>query len=487
MPTKKTSKKAAPKPRAKKSTTPPPVLGAPRRYSFNVLSEEGGDLVDKVTQGMHDHFGKLRHKTTDFQSAANVRSQMMPLRHFALQRLFGSSGLAEKSLFEIIGPEGVGKTTLILNLMGYAMKVGCPCYFQNTETKELLADRVRRCLSSNKAEAKLMHERLRRDKAHSLDESIEKLEAAIAFYRGKKGEKKDKRAVPMDTPIIAAIDVWGKLMGEGEAAGYYGYGSDLNASDVKKTLKAVGEGSNMQHSKFAQAWCRRLPAWLEENNVILIISSHQNDKVDMGRGGGVTMAADVAAQYNKTKIGGRAFNQTSSYQVIITRQGLLKNAQKEIIGKTLNIRVDKNSYGPGDRKMAYDLITEGLMDTETFQQEALDFDREFARWLVSSKLLGTTVESGRFYSKQLGVDGVTASELYRAFESNTEVWNFLGAHLGIVGYDFAAEKLREELKSSPPIPDDTLPDPPPDDEDELPAPPPDEPEITNGQSSAPVN
>ena len=464
----------------KKTTKPTPnAPGAPRRYSFDILSDEGEEVMETITRGVHDHFSKKKFKSTDFKSAAQVRSSMLPLRHMMLQWAFGSFGLAEKSMVEIIGPEAIGKTTLILNLMGFGMKVGCPCYFQNTETKELPLERIKRCLSENKREADIMLNRLRRDSAHSLKESIEKLEAAVSFYRGKLGDKKSKRAVPLDTPIIAAIDVWGKLMGDGEAAGFYGYGSDMSSADVKKKLKEVGEGSNLQHSQFAAAWCRRLPAWLEENNVILIVSSHQNEKIDMGGGGGASfIPADVKAMYNKTKIGGRAFNQTASYQIILGKRAALKNTQNEIIGKTIQMRVDKNSYGPSDRKIEYDLVSEGLQDTETFQQSALDFDRSFARWLVSKKLLGATVESGRFSAKQLGVEGVTATELYSALQANDEMLNFLGAHLGIDGYNFDVEKAKEALQEAPAI---ELPEPP---EDELPSPPEDEQEGPNGESDA---
>ena len=463
----------------KKKATTPTVPGAPRKYSFDILSEEGEEIVETMTQVVHAHFGAKKHKSTSFQSAEQVRSSKMPLRHIMLQWLFSTYGLAEKTMLEIIGPEGCGKSTFILTLMGYAMKAGCPCYFQNTETKELSPDRMMRCLSDNIAESKVMLNRLLHDTAHSLDESIEKLEAAVEFFRGRLGDKKSKRKVPLDTPIMIAVDVWSKLMAAGEAAGFYDYGSDLTDAAVKKTLKAVGTGSNMGHSKFAAAWCRRLPAWLEKNNVLLIISSHQNDKVDMGAAGAASfIPADVKAMYNKTKIGGRAFNQTSAYQVIIGRKAKLKNSQQEIVGQTLQMRVDKNSYGPSDRKIEYDLISEGLADTETFQQSALDFDRSFARWIVSKKLLGASVTSGLFTSTQLGVTGVTATALCRALESDTAALNHLGAHLGIEGYDFEVEQAVEALQEAPAI---ELPEPP---VEELPAPPEDEQEGTDGESNA---
>lgn len=475
---KTTRKPAASKKKADKGAAL--ATGAPRRYSFDILSEEGGDVVENVTRSVHSHFAAKKHKSTSFMSAAQVRSSMLPLRPFLMQWVFGSFGIAEKSLFEVIGPEGVGKSSLAYHMIGWGMKAGCPAYFQNTETKELPVDRIKRCLSSDKKEAEIMLNRLRRDSAHTLAESVEKLETAVATFRGRiASDKKTRRAVPLDTPIIAVIDVWGKLMGPAEAAGFYAYGADLNDADIKKKLKEVGQTSNLQHAKFAQGWCRRLPAWLEANNVILIITNHQNEKVDMAGGGGGKTAtfipADAVAMYNKTKIGGRAFNQTSSYQVIIVRKALLKDSQKNIIGKTLTLRVDKNSYGPSDRRIEYDLVSEGLQDTESTQQQALDFERAFCRWLVTKKLLDVTVSEEKYTSKQIGVDSVSAQELCRVFDTRDDLKNWLGGHLQINGYDYSVDSVKAELKDAAPI------------EEEMPAPPEDDPTMSEGGESGEGN
>ena len=40
-----------------------------------------------------------------------------------------------------------------------------------------------------------------------------------------------------------------------------------------KSLEELGTGTNFEHAKYAQKWCRTLPSWLSSNNVILNMAS----------------------------------------------------------------------------------------------------------------------------------------------------------------------------------------------------------------------
>ena len=280
------------------------------------------------------------------------------------------------------------------------------------------------------------------DKARSLDELVEKIEDYAETMRKTVG-------VPKDTPLIISVDPWSKLMNLDESAGYYNYADNMGAVKAKK-FKDTGTGTKLGHSQFAHAWCRRLPSFLEENNIVLLMVHHQNAKIDMGGGGASFMTPEMGALYNKTKIGGKAFDQNASIQLILARKGLVKDSTGAIRGTEVNCRVAKNSFGPDNRKFSYEIRTDGFRDTDTYQEPAINFADTTAKWMVDSSYLDIRSESKRFSSKILGVNGVTASELINLFEADTGgSKSKLGAALGIEGYDKTVDNILAEVGDDP--------------------------------------
>ena len=480
-PVKAKSKKAATKTTPVLSRRSVASLATPRAYSFDILASENDDFVERTRESLETIRSKRTNRTAGFCAVSEIRQAMLPIRDFFMQHALGMYGFPQNALIDIIGPEGVGKSSLAFLLLGWALQSGCPCYYQETEGKQLPPDRILRMLSQDPKMAVRMLSRIGRDQVHSLPLSVEYFEDWVDSMRGR-GSKQGRESmnVPMDTPIIAVVDSWSKLMNSGEAAGFYDAGDHMS-EEAKKKYKAVGEGSNLGHAKFAQDWCRRLPYYLVENNVILIIIEHQNEKVSMSQSPAgqkaaptfTQMSAETSAIFNKTKRGGRAFNQNSAIQLILARKSLAKFPDGKASGIIVRMRVDKNSFGPGGRVIEYEMRNEHRHDTDTYLEPAIQFHDSMAKWFADDKLCGTTVYQKRYTSDEIGVTSVAASEFCAAFHANTALVNRLGQQLKMEGYVDIVDRVLQQIAdgdqptedpkptpSVPPLPPTTPPVPP---------------------------
>lgn len=259
--------------------------------------------------------------------------------------------------------------------------------------------------------------------------------------RGKEtGGRKASISIPMHVPLIVVIDPWGKLMSKDEAAGFYDFGK--NMSDKEKSLL---DASNMGHSKASHRWARRLPYILGNMNVTLILVQHQNTKVDMS-GKASPMAGDAGTLYNNTKVGGKGFDQLDSMQIILGRKGLVKNSAGDKIGKTIQARMHKNSWGAESRVIEYDLINDQYKDVPPSEtspgrlDRVIRFERWTAEWLAENKALDVTIKMRRVTCPSLNLTGVTYTEFMDTLKANPEVLNNLRKQLRIQGfYDALAD------------------------------------------------
>jgi len=386
-----------------------------------------------------------KNQTIGFKSIAEIRESFaFPLKHFLLQQAVGQYGIPGGKIIDIIGAEGIGKTTLVMQLLGWAMDVGCPALYVECEAKQIPPARVMRALHPNIIRSYKMLQRLRVESVNSLDHMWQVIKDFVYVARGSRGDK-DTPRVPMHVPIVIAVDPWSKLLNPDEAAGFYNYAD--NMSDVKKKkFKEINEGSNLGHAKWAHKWCRLLPSFLKQYNVTLMIVHHQNDKIDMGGGGASSyMSAEASALYNKTRIGGKAIHQNTALTLILSRKGLSKNGSGEIVGNLISARVAKNSLGPDNGKFFYELRTNNFQDSELNLDPALNMNIGFATLCAENKWLSTSVKGSKFSSPVLGVSEVSADEFYEAFDNNQAIKIKLGKDLGINGYIDIVDNVKETM------------------------------------------
>lgn len=412
--------------------------GRKSNYGFNFM-DEAETIKEQVQKTVHTISARRKNKSTGFKSLDEVRREMLPMKDFPVQYLTGNYGIPEKSLIEILGAGGVGKSTLCHYLEGQAVLAGCPVYHQECENKPLKSKHVARIVHKDKALARKITKAIHFDKARSLEESWEKLIDWIEIMRGKRSDSKVE--IPIHVPLLAVIDPWGKLMSPDEAKGNYDYGDNM-----KEKAKDMMTASNLGHAKAAHRWVRQLPHIMDTNNVTLILVQHQNDKINMTAMRGPAMDAETSAMHNITKVGGNAFNQLDSMQIIVGRKGLVKSSSGDNIGKTIKLRMHKNSYGPESRVIEYDLINDGFVDTETTQSPVIRFERWFSEWMTEKGYIGSKITAKRVTCDTLGLTGATYTEFYDTFHANEEVLAKVAMNLKIDGYDLEWD---EDMKTIP--------------------------------------
>ena len=437
-------------PTASAVTGAPPVdlkiPAAEMQYGFDIMDGEE-DVNDSIERVLTSVVGRRKNQTIGFSRLADVRESMLPLKNFYLQWALGIYGIPEGCMMDIIGAEGIGKTTLVFQIMGWAMDSGCPAFYIECENKQLPARRILRALHPDKKRADKMLKRIRRSQVNSLEHLEQEIMDYVNAARGTTTLKEAKH-VPHRVPIVIVVDPWSKLLNADESKGFYNYGENMTDANKAK-FKASGEASNMGHAKWAQAFCRRMPYFLRKNNVILILVHHQNDDVDMGAKKGGPALPQVWKDLNNTKkIGGRAFNQNAAIQLILARNGEEKNAAKTTIGRNVALKVHKNSYGPDKRQIGYTIRTDDFEDTDEFYEPAISFDEQMANWMAINKYYGTSLSSKRFTCEMLDVISVKGKGLCDAFNANVELKNKLGNVLGIEGYIDTVEEIRKSFATS---------------------------------------
>jgi len=407
---------------------------APRKSSgFNFLDDEG--YIEQVKESLMDLRSK-RKDVTIIQSYAEVGREYIDLpNHFLWQAATNMRGLPHRSLIEIIAEDGIGKTSLIFTLLGACMARGCPSMYVETETKHMDNDRVARCMSENPELGRKLMGKTSTSWTDNVVSAVEIIEDWVTTMR-------TRMKVPITTPLVVALDSFSKLMSQSEAVGrsMFKPGSTAAArgKSGKKKKSGTNEGSNLGHAKFAAAWCRGLPTWLNQNNVVLLVVSHQNAKVDMNAMPGFSMGAEQGKLYNRTKIGGGAFNQNASLQIILAAGAAITNGSDKV-GYKVRCNVIKNSFGAKNVKFEYDLVQHPFLDDPDadYWQPVLWFDQSTAQWLAMNGLLGVKESDKRYSSEELGVRGASARELMQAIHADPATIERLGSMLGVKGYSQA--------------------------------------------------
>jgi len=405
-----------------------------RTSAFNILDASHDEFVQDTQTALSKIRAARKNQPTGFKTMHGVQRAMAPYRDISFQWLVGSRGITEGTLMEIIGPEGLGKTTLAFWLMGGAMLAGIPCAYQETEGKPITTEWALRALHSDRKIAQTMLDRIGvYNDVNVLSQMNTNMVDWAALLRGTR-KSADAQTVPKSTPILMVVDTMSKIMAPGEAAGVVDYG-DLMSEAKKRNKKGVNEGSNLEHAKWHAAWCRRLPHFLAENNIILILISHQTTKVDMTAKPGRSFGGSTSGLFNKSKLGGSAINQNAAMQLILAYKGLAKNSAGEKIGRYVKARCDKNSFGPTGRVMDWILQDEGLVDTAETVGQGLRFEETLANFMADNSYFGTTVSRKRYTCDKIKAEGVTALEFKALLDADEKATAELGALLNIRGYD----------------------------------------------------
>lgn len=417
----------------------------------HAVRETMAKLTDRVRTGA----------TLTYDALPSNRTRMIPLNDVTLMWLLNSFGLIGGRIVDLIGADGIGKSTFLTFLLGLGVRHNSPGLLVETESKPMDKARALRCLHPNPELAERMWDTICWEQAYELKTAIDLVESwAIATRTpGTPGY------VPIDIPIIGAIDTFSKLMAPLEAVKRDYYGADApksaeekKAAEEKEKKEAAKKGkkkktaaememdsaNNMGHAKIAQRWCRTLPGFLTRHNMLLILVRHQNDKVEMsGGGGGVMLSQDVKDQINRTSIGGRAFNQSAAWQLVGTRaerDTATINGAQRAVGQYNILNMAKNSYGPSGRKIRYRIMMEPRQDTDNWLEPAIDFSPSIGEVLKATGMFTVTfTDKGNGISvKELGLTAATPQQVVEALRSPqyADLVDAAGAKLNWAGKNF---------------------------------------------------
>lgn len=395
--------------------------------SLNLFDEEdqSGDMVASMREGLDQIISRAKTKQVSFLSPEQMVKTIIPLDELQLQHAIGSVGLRAGVMFELIAPEHVGKTTLVANWMGKFALQGCQSLYIECEGKQMDPNRFLRCMHTDRRVAARAFKLVTFTEARTLLQAEHIMNVWVKEAR--KRADQDPRFA--GKPLIVVVDPWGKLMSEGEAEGYSDFGKNakqLSAAKVKET----GKASNLGHSKYAHAWVRRLPSWLKDYNVLLIIVQHQNEHIDMGSYSPVT----VSDAKNDTVIGGKAFAQLAAYRATLTSAGQWAMSDNTVVGNKLRLMFIKNSYGPKFRSADLRLKFEHHSDTPAHFDPVTYYGFGLADWMAARGILNTKLSDKLYTCDTLGRVAVTAEALEAALKQRPDVVKFIGTQLKIEGY-----------------------------------------------------
>ncbi len=434
-----TKKKEAPKKAAPKKAAAKKVTGKKKAASaaFNILAR-GAMLTNSIRESLV----RAKEKPKGFMH----RYSLIPIPDLQFQHLLGLPGLVSGTVLDIIGPEGIGKTTLAFRLLGWGAIANCVPVYLESENKEMTPDRIKQALHPDRRIADAIFKSIYMEKVFELSNIVDTIERTAMTLRN----PDSKSYVPIENPIMFVVDTFSKALNPAEAAAFQAYISDglVKRALKEKDLDNVGGGSNMGHAKLAHAWCRRLPHFLHHYNAVLILIRHQNEDVDMtGRkGGGSFVPQDYKDSVNRKSIGGKAVGQNAALQIVLSPKGHVQVAQgtgKVNVARRVLATATKNSFAP-ERKIQYCLTLMTREQTEHFQEPAITTWLPLAELLQEKKLLKVSVENVNSVTCPLmGMTKVLPSIFHGMLHANPDLYARAQRELDIKGAEECFKVLKQ--------------------------------------------
>lgn len=365
-----------------------------------------------------------------FKTMDEIATDYLPVPWMALQYLIGRVGIPMKTIVEFIGAEGTGKSSIVGTLIGNFVTHNIPCYYINSEAKVLEPDWRMRLYHRDPAMSEKIDSVVNYDYISTLSQMKDRINSWIEAQR---------EVIPVDVPLVIAVDSITKLMNDDEAAaaGWDSKTESFAYGKAKDVSKKPGVTAKWMHE-----WSRFIAPILQTNNVTLILVSGQNQ--DMNSQPSPFIPASAIAKRNKTRTGGNAINQSAALQFTLTKMSDAKRVSTaKASGKNVCIYTAKNSYGPTGREVTYtvwDNRKENFEDSDVpgkYMASPIDMDVTLCNLLLDSKVFGLTVTANKFTSEELELFKVTAADVVRAIYAKPA--NVLKASkaLSIYGYQTA--------------------------------------------------
>lgn len=462
-PAKKESKKAvestapaAPEQAPEQTAPVARVNSATRRKvdkQFDLQSQDSADRAREVQVHLLDlsKRRKSNPRPAAFIPAALVKQRFLPKPHFLCQWLSDTYGYPSSGIVQIIGDPGCGKSTKVLSDMAHIMhEFNAPSLYLACEGRDKMMgpDRMLRCMHHDPRVALNLLRNVTVDYVQSVVQLMPKLQQWAKAQRKGFGSGKDAvPGIPMDIPLLAAVDPYSRLLSAAEAEGNITW-DKLGAEQAHEP----GTGSNFGHSKFAHEWARWLNSFCDEYNVLLFVIHQRTENVDFSAGGsaGYNVPAWKKRLTSYRYLGGNALDGLASEVLVMTSTELVYDQIRKVTtGRRVRARMCKQSHGIGERYAQWELRMLHEHDTDTFLEPPISYAQGMCTMLRDQKLLGTTIGDEDLVSvKELGLVGLTFTQADNIIHGRAGLIERLGEELKISGYYSLVDKLLRDVSKA---------------------------------------
>lgn len=383
----------------------------------------------------------------DFLATDEVNTEVLPLPWPALQFLIGRIGIPVQTFTQIIGPEGVTKSTMAMSMAYHFVRNNIPVLYLLSEPKELQSDWVMRLAGKDPTMAAKIAHKVPRVVASSYVDMDDKARDWVLKMR------KDMK-VPMDIPLVVIIDSLSHMRTPNEEevqrSSKKGKDGDPEWSVVEKGYAEMG-GRIGSAATFMASWCRLFSSVMKAMNVTVIAVSGQSVKLPVGQGpAAMALCTD---SNNGESIGGKAIKKAAAIRINVTRGPKLTKGSGDsavIYGAKIKLKLLKNSVGPDTRKVTFDLRSDDFNDTVlpgdpdedgnvkevvTELDQAINMDSAFCDALCYAKACGFSCAGGLYTSKEFGIERMRAGSVMRLLEENEGMMVKACRALKIAGYE----------------------------------------------------
>lgn len=385
---------------------------------FNLMDQEEA-VSEMVTE--------LQSKNpTGFKTLSEIQYEFIVLPNLALQWLVDCVGIPLRSITEVVGEEGIGKTVLMNYIMGHATESNHLCCYFNTDSKFPMREWILRNLHSDKKKAAKIEKLI---SFYAKVRQFKKFEADVVAWCEKTLEK-----FPIEVPRLVIADVFSRMQPPEEVL-------PEKAREYKTVDERTAQPGNA--ARWQAKWVREFGNLIDKYNITFIATGGQTENIG---------ATNSFKYSNDNRPGGRALKQDAAIRIVMTRQQAYRMDKKDdsgTVGDEIKLFVKKNSYGTKDRTLIIKIRNKNFKDTETYRQPALELEEPFCNLLVDHGIFGASLSRKKYSAPEIGILGVEAKELNDFIHGNEDLRNYCGYKLGIAGYpEFKGDvgKLFEKAK-----------------------------------------
>jgi len=417
---------------------------AAKKKKAKVKEEWAASVFQGLESALRKKMERRKGRQVRILSFGESDVELYPSLSFYMDYLLNSRGLP-KSIYNLIGRDGTGKTSLLFSIMGAIRSQGHYPFYVKGEKKAVDDAWFRRCAARKVADAAQLERDLFKLEARSLDELWETICETVLLLR----DPAQDFFISKDKDVVCFVDPLNKIATPGQAAGI----STYDGAEKEEVIALADRGHMWDRSKFYHDMTQRMTPLMLEHNVNFFFGEHQNQD---GVGGGGKKKSAFTPEYiseagNRKRPGGEALNQTAGLQLTLFDRGYIYSAGEKV-ARRISISPVKSSHGPSKniRFAAFAIKEDKFEDTADELDPCIRWDYTTLEWFAENGYFGvsrtgSTLAQYRYNIAPLGVRGLSLVEAAAMLFEHEQTWSVeVGHALRIPGYYDPLKALKDE-------------------------------------------